>query len=197
LDLTSLNGGLKSNIPGKRPLDRPEQTGRTKPSNADVWQQSTPIEDNISAMPIRLQEPFGPAPSSMQVLDIASDNPIVSYKNEVYSCTWFDMVGTNMFFTPPAFQWPPPEEPVELVGTSRIRLIGHKAKTAVKEDAAAGSFKSSGYTNAIFKRQAEFLEKLKKVKKAKGDKDVVRTDFHGRSRTPSSVLAAEYRADEE
>jgi hypothetical protein len=129
----------------------------------------------------------------MQVLDFPSHNPIVSYQNEVYSCTWSDMVGTNLFFSPASSSWSDSNEPVELLGTSRIRLIGHRAKIAVNPDAnnegpARNDRSDKGISygshpavpnNPAFKRQADFLEKLKVVKKAKGEKDAVRMTFPG------------------
>lgn len=126
-------------------------------------------------------------------MDFASQNPIVSYQNEVYSCTWSDMVGTNMFFSPASNSWADPDVPVEMLGTSRIRLIGHRAITVVKSEAEVEgsarkdrSDKGVSYSshpgipnNPAFKRQADFLEKLKAVKKAKGEKDAVRMTFPG------------------
>lgn len=177
MDLTSLNGSLKSDIPGKRPLDRPE---KAKVSSKDVRQQSTPIEDDHSATPdtlVALRNPFGPTPDSVQILDFHSHNPIISYQNEAYSCTWSDMVGTNMFFTPTPSQLSEPDESVELLGTSRIRLIGHRAKVAVKADAKGEAARKGrpdnlsdpkgAINNPAFKRQADFLASLKDAKKAK------------------------------
>lgn len=187
VDLTSLNGNLKSNIPGKRPLDRPD---KAKASSTGIRQQTPPIEDDLSATPdtfIDLERPSGPAPNSVQILDFASHNPIISYRNEVYSCIWSDMIGTNMFFSPAPCQLSEPDLHIELLGTSRIRLIGHRAKIAVKATANAESAvrgrpeKNSDpraalvINNPAFKRQADFLEKLKEAKKAKGETDVART----------------------
>lgn len=202
MDLTSLNGGLRSNIPGKRPLDRPLQTGKAKSNNTVVRQRSNPIEEDLAATPsssLILEDPLGLAPNSVQILDFGSHNPIVSYQNEVYSCTWSDMVGTNMFFTPATSQWTEPEVPAELFGTSRIRLVGHKAKLAVKQDTivdgtvgkdrlskGTGLTSHSGFTTPAFKRQADFLERLKDAKKAKGDTDVVRTVIAGLSNRSTS-----------
>lgn len=207
VDLTSLNGNLKSNIPGKRPLDRPDKANA---SSTGVRQQTPPIEDDLSATPdtfVDLEPPFGPAPNSVQILDFASHNPIISYRNEVYSCTWSDMIGTNIFFSPAPRQLSEPDLPVEWLGTSRIRLIGHRAKIAVKAAANAepvprgrpdkGSDPRPALVinNPAFKRQADFLEKLKEAKKARGETDVVRTggDGSGRlgtssSRRPNTVI---------
>jgi hypothetical protein len=200
VDLTSLNGNLKSNIPGKRPLDRPD---KAKASSTRIRQQTPPIEDDLSATPdtfIDLERPFGPAPNSMQILDFASHNPIISYRNQVYSCTWSDMIGTNMFFSPAPCQLSEPDVPVELLGTSRIRLIGHRAKIAVKAAANAeparrgrpekGSDPRAAFVinNSAFKWQADFLEKLKEVKKAKGETDVIRTVSDGSGDLGTSSL---------
>jgi hypothetical protein len=103
------------------------------------------------------------------------------------------MVGTNLFFSPASSSLSDSNEPVELLGTSRIRLIGHRAKIAVNPDAnnkgpARNDRSDKGISygshpavpnNPAFKRQADFLEKLKAVKKAKGEKDAVRMTFPG------------------
>ena len=68
------------------------------------------------------------------ILDLDSMNPIVAYKNQLYSCTWVDMIGTNMFFTP--HEEASSLEPLkstphcDLIGTSRMKLVGRLAKTS-------------------------------------------------------------------
>jgi hypothetical protein len=186
VDLTSLNGSLKTNIPGKRPLDRPDKASS---SSTGIRQQSPAIDEDHSATPdafVAQEHDLGPAPNSVQVLDFHSDNPIISYQNELYSCTWSDMVGTNIFFARAPSQLSEPDESVDILGTSRIRLIGHRAKVAVKAGASSEAGRGlrantisdpkAGFiiNNPAFKRQADFLERLKGVKRAKGDTDVVR-----------------------
>lgn len=191
LDLTSLNNRLKSNVPGRRPLDRPVETSNENARSPGAQHETTSVDEHLDATPSsnsnELDNPFAPASNSVQILDLHSHNPLVSYRNEVYSCSWADMVGTNMYFVSTINQWPDAEEPVEMLGMSRVRLVGHKAKAAVKQgttaEATDGSkrmFKGTSVmpqhknANTAMKRQADFLGRLMDTKKAKGDMDVVR-----------------------
>ena len=69
---------------------------------------------------------------SLQMLDLDTANPLVAYNDQVYDCSWTDMVGTNMFFDMPsgtssARPWLSDKD-LTLSGTSRIKLVGHRAK---------------------------------------------------------------------
>lgn len=147
-----------------------------------------------------------PFPLNVQTVDLSTANPIISYKDHVYSCTWTDMVGTNMFFTHPGLANPAmalrTTDDYDLIGTSRIKLVGHEAKLAKKarpkEEAPADasnstderqvdygeasdgrSFgnisRSNPKVNVQIKKQASFLEKMMEIKRQRGENDVVRT----------------------
>ena len=141
----------------------------------------------------------------IQILELHSYNPIISYQNEVYSCTWSDMIGTNMFFgkhddEADALR---ATDDYDLLGTSRIKLTGRKAKMTNRpgqrgmykntaedlEDQgidlmsgkSLGGLRSVNATiNRDIKKQAKFLERLMDAKRARGEKDNVRTVFKPR-----------------
>ncbi|KEF52216.1 uncharacterized protein A1O9_11843 [Exophiala aquamarina CBS 119918] len=139
------------------------------------------------------------APSNVQVLDLHTSNPIISYQDQVYSCSWVDMIGTNMFFTQPGVSGDIVQPPLlstddfDLLGTSTIKLLGYRAhmkksskKRARPEDAetqqqapegrSLGTLtRSNPKKNAQIKRQATFLEKLMEIKDRRGHQDSVRT----------------------
>ena len=141
----------------------------------------------------------------IQILELHSHNPIISYQNEVYSCTWSDMIGTNLFFgkhDDEADALRSTDE-YDLLGTSRIKLIGRKAKITDKPG-KRGAYKNTAddiqdegidlmsgkslgnlrFGNATInrdiKKQAKFLERLMDAKRAKGETDNVRTVFKPR-----------------
>ena len=194
---------MKSDIPGKRPLNRPAEIDKAITTAAEAESASTPIDEDVEATPdsnsLGAESLFGAASNSVQILDFESPNPIVSYQNEVYSCTWSDMIGTNMFFTPQTDPWSESEEPVKLLGMSRVRLIGHKAKVTAKQDPNATDktfmFKgtraapNNSHSNNALKRQGNFLERLMDAKKAKGDSDLVRTIIPDQSRRPTPLAS--------
>ena len=123
-------------------------------------------------------------PSSVQILDLDSGNPIISHEGQVFSCTWSDMVGTNLFFTDPAITTD--AQPLrstsnyDLIGTSRIKLVGHRAKMTKKKSSAS----QIGTTDSVFNEQAAashvapeehvresraaFLEKVMNIKQRHG-----------------------------
>ena len=131
---------------------------------------------------------------SFQMLDVGTANPIVAYNHQVYYCSWIDMLGTNMFFDVPSGtcssrSWLS-ERDLTLTGTSRIKLVGHRAKLSkadsqkrkhgeMGDDPSTDGrglpgFKSGNAQNNIdTKKQADFLERLMDAKKRRGEKDLV------------------------
>lgn len=92
----------------------------------------------------------------IQILDPASLNPIISYRGQYFTCTWSDMIGTNMFFTQPSEELPS-GEPIlrgagfNLQGLSRIKLIAQKSKVV----AQPGSKKRARATDGEQHSEAE------------------------------------------
>ena len=94
------------------------------------------------------------------------------------------MIGTTMFFTQP--QEMPIHEPEisssehDMIGTSRIKLVGTAAKVNPKENSNNVSGKSLGTIrrtnaklNSDLRKQANFLEQLMNIKKNRGENDNV------------------------
>jgi TFIIIC subunit triple barrel domain len=75
-------------------------------------------------------------PNDIQILDLHGQNPVISYQNQIYHCTWSDLIGTAMYFT--KAEAGVEEEAVlstsdvHLINTSRVKLIGQKAKLVGK-----------------------------------------------------------------
>jgi hypothetical protein len=158
------------------------ETGNATPRTANGDAQP----NNPVAAKGRLLEAPEPG-SEIQILELQSYNPVISYQNEIYSCTWSDMIGTNMFFSEhdEERQADPlsATEDYDLLGTSRIKLIGRKAKLTNKPGRVGGyrdmandledeekdfrpgkgfgSLRSSNpVVNRERKKQAKFLENL-------------------------------------
>ena len=117
---------------------------------------------------------------AIQIIELESHNPLVHYQGQVYSCTWNDMVGTNMFFNRPG------EEVVadplsrtkeyDLIGTSRIKLTGHHAKlTEISKGRKRrrSSERSDDENDLQTKQQINFLDRLMDIKQARGETDNV------------------------
>lgn len=152
LDLSSLNGVVKSSTPGARKtLQVPAKgrDGKAPTAESGTAFETHPMpngndteedEEQTSATPIQdvdTNDAQATTGDDMQILEFHSHNPIISFRNKIYSCTWSDMVGTNMFFSQHDEAYP--IEPLEatehydLIGTSRIKLVGHQAKLTPKQ----------------------------------------------------------------
>jgi hypothetical protein len=128
------------------------------------------------------QDGFHPFESRVQILELDSVNPIVSYQGEVFSCIWSDMVGTNMFFTHPettdATEALRSADDYNLIGMSRIKLLGHRAKITKRpaesnetdgneEDGqqrdSNNASSSQNTDDRIREKQASFLERIMEI----------------------------------
>ncbi len=131
---------------------------------------------------------------SLQMLDLDTSNPIVVHDDHLYDCSWIDMIGTNMFFDvsggTSSTRSASPHRDLALTGTSRIKLVGHRAKLSKadslkRKHAGVGGgasadgrglpgFKSGNAQNNIdIKKQADFLGRLMDAKKRRAERDLV------------------------
>ena len=82
---------------------------------------------------------------SLQILDLHTENPLISFRNTMYSCHWMEISGTEMFFTPPDEVEEDNEDvdegvrkrEVAFLGTSKVRLHGLVANLKPKEKTKA------------------------------------------------------------
>ncbi|KIW14887.1 hypothetical protein PV08_07672 [Exophiala spinifera] len=212
LDLSTLNSRTRATVPGGQKPAVP-----VKPAADDSVPQTPDrfeIAQSPPGIPVNGDDDLGaqdkPKRSAVegddddtsafgrdiQILDFPSTNPVVSYRGQVYSCMWTDMIGTNMFFTSPGSMDRPLRrtDAYDLVGISRIKLVAEHAKVAkqrptdgsnvgvkpamsehVLDGSSLGDFhRSSPVINAQIKKQASFLEKLMDIKRQRGERDIVR-----------------------
>lgn len=221
LDLTTLHRTFKSTATdrGKRLNDLPD---KKVPKKQKLSKVDAPAPADHDDLPQNHEAPAGAEPtsnsrelSSIQLLDLHTANPIISYKDEVFSCSWIDMIGTNMFFSQP--KETPLYDPeistadFDLIGTSRIKLVGNPMKVTPLVPTAVGSGangetqtesldvpdrpgKSLGTirttnakVNADMRKQANFLEQLMNVKKNRGEQDNVHVIMNNKI---SKIIAA-------
>jgi len=135
LDLTTLNELL----PNPKPLGGPIAPASTQQQSTD--QPATPADSATpghgAAGPAAgaAQQPTKESPepedNKIQILDLHSDNPIISYKSTIFSCVWSDLIGTDLLFTTP--DGTPESQALkkgpgwELLAATRLRLLGQKA----------------------------------------------------------------------
>ena len=99
-----------------------------------------------------LEQPEEDTSSSMhkdrlQILDLHTQNPLISFQNQLYSCEWTSTLGTDVLLTAPAPEFPHPvlrEKPnVSILATSSIKLMGRPAEISSRHYAEEGIQTSS------------------------------------------------------
>ncbi|KAL1961830.1 hypothetical protein VTN77DRAFT_999 [Rasamsonia byssochlamydoides] len=186
LDITSCNGPIKA--PRRRQPSSTDTTSPHVPSSTvgspeplDEANGTTTIEDTSE----------GVFEDRIQILDLHSPNPLISYQNHIFSCSWADVIGTELFFTKPE---PQPEhagltclkhgKDFDLIAANSVKIIGRKAHLISntgprEEDASVDAQQGAQLLPAHGKRtsQARFLQRLINAKQAKGETDMVRTVY--------------------
>lgn len=180
-----------------------ENAGPSDPPGSPIPEAPAPMDvDQISGQPDQGSPPPEPI-DRIQVLDLHTKNPLISYKNQMYSCEWTSTLGTDVLLTTPEPMFSHPvlrEKPnVSVLAASSIKLMGrpvriasrHSAKedghssTPAPEDSTASANIASpekatpvkiplGATPSLARQnQANFLERLIAIKAKKGEKDNV------------------------
>ena len=211
MDLTSLNtgpklslgrrktgGGLTTQKGKEKATKASKEDGEDDDADNDDVADGNDVAEEVNMtlneeIPTITSNRNGSTPQKdIQILDLHTYNPFVSYSGDIYSCTWADMIGTNMFFT--KHEDDPETEPLrshddyDLLETSRIRLVGHKAKVSAKKKnrgrqpteatfsgtatGLGGLASTNPSINAEIKRQNHFLANFMEAKRMRGDTDV-------------------------
>jgi hypothetical protein len=146
----------------------------------------------------RQKEEQGQVTESIQVMALESENPILNYNGNIYSCRWASALGTDLFFANKADVTELEHMPLRefasfnLVGAGAARLIARPAELKPKKVAGL-SHESQDHVLArnpikvpvapsasnFAKSQASFLERLDAIKAAHGEQDEVlhRTNY--------------------
>ncbi|PGH00809.1 hypothetical protein GX51_05586 [Blastomyces parvus] len=203
LDLTTCNGLIRA--PRKRTASTPTTptTSLDSPHSAaqngaeDQQQDSAPADFD----PDTQDHDQDQDQDQVQIMDLHSKNPIISYRNQIFSCSWVDLVGTEMAFSMPEERSTLPrlrQHPdYDLISANRVKILGQKANLIPSSSeipktnnytnttnaptpgnvATAATTAAAAVPRAPVTNQARFLERLMNAKHAKGESDIVRTTF--------------------
>ncbi|KAE8132517.1 hypothetical protein BDV38DRAFT_208545 [Aspergillus pseudotamarii] len=199
LDLTSSHGPIR---PPRRRADlaMDSSSAAATPGLSSVSVHRPRSDENESAL-ASTESDNSPA-DGLQILGLHTHNPVVSYQNQVFSCSWADQIGTELHFTHPEPE-PQPTGPepetaaarvvplkldknVSLIAANSVKILGRRANLISSAgpvqhalysgdalDMTGGATRKAGpQTN-----QALFLERLRSIKQARGETDTVRTVF--------------------
>ncbi|KAL4760481.1 TFIIIC subunit 6 family protein [Aspergillus foveolatus] len=202
LDLTTNHGPLR---PPRRRNDASASASISAVTTANPTPASSRPDDRDSAV---VNSETDDAPSErVQVLGLHTRNPIISYQNQIFSGAWADQIGTELFFAPPDTTSAEFNEPgnapaeitplkhtkdFDLIAANSVKILGRKANlisssssAAEQRDALTRETSGLVYKPAHQSNQARFLERLKEVKRSKGETDTVRTVFSTSRRGPN------------
>ena len=172
--------------PGRSSRSRKKQQSQIVDEPAEEADQRSEISEdpdqgeNADELSKDIDEPDQQSSHAVQILDVASEKPIVKYKGNFYRCRWADLVGTEMLFStqsrkshhlPVVHQAPG----FSLHALSTIKLAGHPMSVAERH-ASGLQPKTSKFTpQALKERQIQhgFLSKLAEIKKQRGETDEV------------------------
>lgn len=195
LDLTSYHG----------PMRQPRRRKDTATS-ADAGDEPRDPDAAVDAFaPLDSAEGDMVSGDRIQVLGLHTSNPIVSYQNQFFSCSWADQIGTELVFahpdtdpdtdhtfTPPLHQGPA----FELLAANNVKILGRKTNITSKSGSVsalegatqANSDDSTPITSsrspapsgvprrsAAPTNQVQFIQRLQGLKNENGDEDFVRT----------------------
>lgn len=145
---------------------------------------------------VNLQDPqAAQEPERLQILDLHTENPIITYKAHTFSCSWAENIGTELLFTIHDSTKPLPvlrslSDNVDLLAASSARLVSKSIKLVPKTPARFAKYgvrnqeslgpRTGGITIPIGRgtsesrrEQARFLERLMEIKHQKGEEDAV------------------------
>ena len=92
-------------------------------------------------------EEFQEAEERIQITDLHTKNPIISYQNQIYSCNWTTAIGTDLLLTPPDSESPFPvatcEQGFNVLATTGIKLVGRPVQLVPRLDVRADKTKAS------------------------------------------------------
>ncbi|KAL2866376.1 TFIIIC subunit 6 family protein [Aspergillus lucknowensis] len=214
LDLTTQNG----------PLRPPRRRNEPSASVSTTAAPTTPSRANDQDSALNSSQTDPTSPERVQILGLHGPNPIISYQNQIFSGSWADQIGTELFFSHPTansepnshgaapLQAPPLKQTkdFDLIAANSVKILGRKANLISSSGSgaipqsqlqqqrpllpqnlpASGSTPTSGLPGLVYKpehqsNQARFLERLKDVKRRKGETDNVRTVFSSLRRAPN------------
>lgn len=141
--------------------------------------------------------------SEIQILDLHSDEPLVSYRNHIFRGAWYENIGTEMIFTPHDEKTPLPalrnlNHGIDLLAASSVRVHFKEATLVPKGEAESLRLEAAregdmndeelpdrykrnggvyihvgGDKSGQRQPQAYFLEDLISLKRSRGENDEV------------------------
>ncbi|OGM46257.1 hypothetical protein ABOM_005348 [Aspergillus bombycis] len=200
IDLTSSHGPIR---PSRRRADLATESSSAAATSGRSSVSIHPFRNDENESALASTESDSSPADGFQILGLHTHNPVVSYQNQIFSCSWADQIGTELHFTrpEPEPQLGPGPEPeatatrvvplkldkaFSLIAANSVKILGRRANLISSTgpvqhllysgdalDVTGGTTRRVGLQT----NQALFLERLRSVKQARGEIDTVRTVF--------------------
>ncbi|KAJ5585389.1 uncharacterized protein N7459_005189 [Penicillium hispanicum] len=205
LDLTSLHGLIR---PPRRRQEDSNSNHETPTIDANGAQHRN--EPNVAHPSKDAYVPLDSAEADIsseriQIVGLHTCNPIISYYNQIFSCSWADQIGTELIFAHPdtdpdtdhTLTRPLRQGPgFELLAANSVKILGRKANitsgsgTGLAQDSTPNlnleflvetPSSHAPSSTGVPRRpggpshQSQFIQRLQSAKAAKGQSDTVRT----------------------
>ncbi|MCJ1406010.1 hypothetical protein MMC19_000075 [Ptychographa xylographoides] len=130
--------------------------------------------------------------SRVQILDLHTSNPVVSYNNHIFSCQWTSTLGTDILLTPP--DPTPPTVPLykapgfHILGIANTKLIGNAVQIVPRLDSRASPDKREQPPFMISSDNAAALSETRSSLSqttTSRPEDATRANEHGPRPTPN------------
>lgn len=228
MDLSSTIGPIRprkkskvQNTNGSTPATPavPAQTVQSADATPDPSQSNpTPQITGNSPEALAEEDDEVSGDTRIQILDLHTQNPIISYRNHIYNCHWASTIGTDLLITAlnPESDLPKLKEgdDYDILAACLIKIIGQSAQLVPRQDARVSRYAASEEiateevdpsdvkipvgpaASKARQNQARFLERLIKVKQAKGEPDSVTVHSQKRMTNPAwRALQKQRRAE--
>lgn len=184
------------------------RSSKNKPPEAEIAQESTSAPEADLGPREKGVERAG----EVQILDLDTEHPVVSFGGIVYSCRWEENIGTELLFKQHDPNDPLPvlrnlPEGVDLLAASSARIVSEQVRLDRKARSPSPQPESvprarllpgsdiSTHTRIPIgpgaseqrKEQAKFLERMMELKRSKGEQDAV-TVVAGKRKTRNQWL---------
>jgi hypothetical protein len=167
-------------------LRAPRRRQPASPSNdGPLPDESNPATANNDLTPLDSAETEPLPTEQIQILGLHTSNPIISYHNQVFTCSWADQIGTELVFSHPDPDADHHTAPLrtgdafELLAANSVKILGRKGTLTSSSGERALESESTPRVlprrGAVPTNQTQFLERLQNIKAARGETDTVRT----------------------
>ncbi|KAL4901937.1 hypothetical protein BDW74DRAFT_181376 [Aspergillus multicolor] len=201
-----------------RPPRRRNDPSASTTASAATTTDPTPIPSHPDDQdPAVINPDTDNAPAErVQILGLHTRNPIISYQNQLFSGTWADQLGTELFFARPETTATESDEPsdnppaqitplkhsedFDLISANSVKILGRKAHLISNSGPAAEreapTLDTTGlvYKPAHQSNQARFLERLKNVKRSKGETDATEEQMNAIQQLNDRAVQGDYSA---